>query len=374
MRRFKVLNIMYICMVLVCMSGCRNTKDMTEMEDSIMSTTENTKEEQYEIALVADLGTIDDRSFNRAAWEGIKQYTEKKDVSYQYYQPQEGTVDAYVEAIDLAIEGGAKLVVCPGYLFETPVFISQDKYPEVNFVLIDGKPHNAAYNESRIEKNVLSILFEEEQAGFLAGYAAVKDGYTKLGFMGGLAVPAVIRYGYGFVQGCDYAAEELGIETEVIYTYTGSFSASPETEALAASWYEQGIEVIFACGGAVGNSVMAAAENGKNAKVIGVDVDQSGASETVISSAMKMITWVVYSAIEDYYADSFKGGRTLRYTAKNSGIGLPMETSKFNKFTLIEYKAIYEKLVSDQIQIENEVDDSTTADLMLKATKVKYIR
>ena len=166
----------------------------------------------YELALVTDLGPIDDKSFNQGAWEGLTKYAKEKNISYKYYQPQEGTTDSYLETIGLAIEGGAKLVVCPGYLFEEPVYLAQDQYPDVSFILLDGEPHSGDYAEYRTNDNVMPILFKEDEAGFLAGYASVKDGYTKLGFMGGMAVPAVIRFGYGFIEGAEAAAEELGID------------------------------------------------------------------------------------------------------------------------------------------------------------------
>ena len=96
--------------------------------------------EGYELALVTDLGTIDDKSFNQGAWEGLKKYAEENSISYKYYQPQEGTTDSYLETIGLAIEGGAKLVVCPGFLFEEPIYLAQDKYPDVHFILRTGSP------------------------------------------------------------------------------------------------------------------------------------------------------------------------------------------------------------------------------------------
>ena len=284
--------------------------------------------EGYELALVTDLGTIDDKSFNQGAWEGLKKYAEENSIAYKYYQPQEGTTDSYLETIGLAIEGGAKLVVCPGFLFEEPIYLAQDKYPDVHFILLDGEPHDADYNY-KTNDNVMPILFQEDQAGFLAGYAVVKDGYTKLGFMGGMAVPAVIRFGYGFVQGAEFAAEEDGITgLEIMYNYTGAFSATPEAQSMAASWYQNGTEVIFGCGGAVGNSVMAAAQE-KNAKVIGVDVDQSAESETVITSAMKLLSNSVYDGVKDFYDGRFPGGKTSVFTVANNGVGLPMDTSKF---------------------------------------------
>ncbi len=329
----------------------------------------------YELALVTDLGTIDDKSFNQGAWEGMKKYAEENKISYKYYQPQEGTTDSYLETIGLAIEGGAKLVVCPGFLFEEPVFLAQEQYKDVHFILLDGEPHNADYSEFKTEANVMPILFQEDEPGFLAGYAAVKDGYTKLGFLGGMAVPAVIRYGYGFAEGADFAAKEMGIDgVEIMYNYTGAFAATPEAQSMAASWYQNGTEVIFGCGGAVGNSVMAAAEE-KSTKVIGVDVDQSYESNTVITSAMKELSVSVYDGVKAFYDNAFPGGKTSIFSAKNNGIGLPMETSKFTKFTQADYDAIFTQLKDGKIELVQPSQDNNnpTVDLKLEKTKINFV-
>ena len=329
----------------------------------------------YELALVTDLGTIDDKSFNQGAWEGMKKYAEENGISYKYYQPQEGTTDSYLETIGLAIEGGAKLVVCPGFLFEEPVYLAQDQYKDVHFILLDGEPHSGDYSEYRTEANVMPILFQEDEPGFLAGYAAVKDGYTKLGFLGGMAVPAVIRYGYGFAEGADYAAKEMGVDgIEIMYNYTGAFAATPEAQSMAASWYQNGTEVIFGCGGAVGNSVMAAAEE-KSAKVIGVDVDQSYESDTVVTSAMKQLSVSVYDGVRDFYAGSFPGGKTSIFSAKNDGIGLPMETSKFTKFTQADYDAVYAQLKDGKITLVQPSEDNNdpTKDLKLEKATINFV-
>lgn len=329
----------------------------------------------YELALVTDLGTIDDKSFNQGAWEGLERYADENGITYKYYQPQEGTTDSYLETIGLAIEGGAKLVVCPGFLFEEPIFMAQDLYPDVRFILLDGVPHNGDSANPTIKDNVMPILFQEDEAGFLAGYAAVKDGYTKLGFLGGMAVPAVIRYGYGFAEGAEAAAAEMGIDgVEVMYHYTGAFEATPEAQSMAASWYQNGTEVIFGCGGAVGNSVMAAAQE-KNGKVIGVDVDQSFESEAVITSAMKLLSNSVYDGIKDFYAGTFPGGETSVFRAANDGIGLPMDTSKFNTFTQADYDAVYKKLVDGEVTLTASSADNNNPniDLKLEKTRINFV-
>ena len=290
----------------------------------------------YELALITDLGTIDDKSFNQGSWEGLVQYAEEHNVSYRYYQPADQGDDAYLNAIDLAVQGGAKVIVTPGFLFATPIYIAQDRYPDVKFVLLDSDPNDGDWSAGspnvRVGDNTVSVHYAEEQAGFLAGYAAVKDGYRKLGFMGGMAVPAVIRFGHGYVQGAEYAAQELGLADGSIplnYYYTGTFGPSPDIQTRAAAWYNDGIEAIFSCGGGICFSIFPAAENtGK--KVIGVDGDQSAESETVITSAMKLLSKSVYDCLDAFYKDEFPGGQTLTFSADNLGVGLPMDTSRFN--------------------------------------------
>ncbi|MCL2549201.1 MAG: BMP family ABC transporter substrate-binding protein [Symbiobacteriaceae bacterium] len=333
-------------------------------------------QETYELALITDIGTIDDKSFNQGSWEGLLQYAEEHGKTFKYYQPPEQSDDAYLSTIELAVKGGAKIIVTPGFLFEVPIYHAQDLYPDVHFILVDGTPHNDSYSDFKINDKVVGLLYAEEEAGFLAGYAAVMDGNRNLGFMGGMAVPAVIRFGYGYVQGAEYAAQELGLGVDSIqinYHYTGGFNASPEIQAMAAAWYNNGFDVIFGCGGAVGNSVMRAAEAvGK--KVIGVDVDQSIESPTVITSAMKGLSASVYAAIKGYYEGNFPGGRGQVFAAANDGVGLPMATSKFETFSQADYDAIFAKLVAGTIEILGDGDAEEVTDLPLSAVSVSYFK
>jgi basic membrane protein A len=335
--------------------------------------TETPEPTTYEIAMITDVGTIDDKSFNQGTWEGVVAYAEENGVSHKYYKPTEQSTDAYLAAIQLAVEGGAKVVVTPGFLFEEPIYLAQELYPEVNFILIDGTPHNADYSDFRTDPNTVGIFFAEEQSGYLAGYAAVKDGYTKLGFMGGMAVPAVVRFGYGFVQGAEDAAKELGLTSvDVKYHYTGGFDATPEVQTLATSWYAEGTEVIFACGGAVGFSVMSAAE-ASDGKVIGVDVDQSAESETVITSATKGLAAAVQEVLAEYYAGSFPGGETLTLGADMDGVALPMESSKFTTFSQADYDALYAKLVAGEIALKKDTDAENASLLGTTIVKVTVV-
>lgn len=330
----------------------------------------------YELALITDVGTIDDRSFNQGAWEGLKKYAEEKKIAHKYYQPAEKSTDAYINAIDLAVAGKAKVIVTPGFLFEPAVYKAQDTHPDVKFILLDGAPQDGTYTDFRIESNVYSVFYAEEQAGFLAGYAIVKEGYTNLGVMAGMAVPAVIRFGYGFVQGAEYAAQELGLASGTIkmnYTYVGNFNPTPENQTLATSWYQSGVQVIFAPAGGAGNSAMAAAEQ-NNGLVIGVDVDQSAESPTVITSAVKMLGGSVYDAIDAYYNNNFPGGQSVVLDAKVNGVGLPMETSRFKNFTKDNYDAIYQQLVAGNIKLLKDTDADSVNKLPLNIVKVNFIQ
>lgn len=315
----------------------------------------------YDIALIIDKGNIDDKSFNQGAWEGVQKYAEENKITHKYYKPEEASDAGYLAAIDLAVSGGAKIVVTPGYLFEVAVYEAQTKYPDVKFILLDGAPHTADYATYETKTNVASVMYAEEESGYLAGYAAVKDGFTKLGFMGGMAVPAVQAFGYGYLQGINAAAEELGLDSvDVTYHYTGDFAENDTNKATAKTMYQEGTEVIFACGGSVGKSVMAAASEAA-AKVIGVDVDQRYDSDTVITSATKGLGNSVVTVLTSIYDGTFEstyGGKTTYFTAANNGVGLPTEVldgssdnafDRFAKFTKEDYDKVYATLVDGSV-------------------------
>ena len=352
------LKLIILSIMLIISLSCKDTK----------------KNSGYELALITDIGTIDDKSFTQGSWEGLKKYAEEKGITYKYYKPAGKDTDSKIDSIYLAISSGAKLIVTPGYLFEPAIYKVQDIHPEINFVLLDGTPQDGTYTDFRIEKNVYAVLYAEEEAGFLAGYGVVKEGYTNLGVMGGMAEPSVIRFGYGFVQGADYAAKELGVKNiKIDYTYIGGYEPTPEVQTKASSWFIKGVQVIFAPAGGAGNSVMSAAEQNKG-YVVGVDVDQSVESPTVITSAMKMIGESVYNAIDEFYKGNFPGGKIAVLDAKVHGIGLPMETSKFKNFTKEDYDNIYKKLVDGSIEILKDTDAKDVSQLPLDNVKVNFIQ
>lgn len=335
----------------------------------------------YEIALVTDKGNIDDKSFNQGAWEGVVAYAEANKITHQYYKPEEASDAGYLAAIQLAVDGGAKVVVCPGYLFEAAVYSAQTQFTDVKFILLDGEPHTPDYATYKTEANVACVMYAEEEAGFLAGYAAVKDGMTTLGFEGGMAVPAVVAFGYGYLQGIEAAATEMGLadgSVKVFYHYTGDFAETDANKATAKAMIQSGAQVIFGCGGSVGKSVFAAAAEG-NIKSIGVDVNQKADSDTVITSAMKGLGASVQAVLEAIYADKFDtyGGKTTYFSAANNGVGLPDDYERFTTFTKADYDAIYAKLVDGSIDPVRsfEIADAAavTADELAKELGLKKV-
>lgn len=302
--------------------------------------------EDHRMYLITDKGTIDDKSFNQGSFEGMKKYADEIKVTANYLRPEDETTEDYLASIEEAIAKGAEVVVTPGFLFEQAVYIAQERYPEVKFILIDGTPKHPDTGEELIAENTVAIMYREEQSGFLAGYAAVKEGFETLGFMGGMAVPAVVNFGYGYIAGADYAAKELGKEVTVRYTYLGDFLANPRFQTQAVSWYNDGVDVIFHAAGGAGGSVMSAAEE-VDAKVIGVDVNQNDESDTVITSAMKNLQGSVYNAVKAAIEGGFEGGKLLTLGVEADGVQLPNDFSKFETFTEADYNAIYETLQND---------------------------
>ena len=326
---------------------------------------------KYQVAFVTDVGQLKDQSFNQGTYDGVKLYASANGKSYKYYQPANGdqaTDDDRIDAMKLACENGAEVVVAAGFMQEAALKAAAEAYPNVNFVFIDGYPIGF--------DNVAGIAFQEEQAGYLAGYAAVMDGYTKLGFSGGGGGtnPACCRYGYGFVQGAEAAAAKKGVKVEVNYSwlYGSSFQASSELQTMAAGWYANGTEAIFACGGSMFASISAAAA-AEDCKVIGVDVDQSFQSPTVITSAMKGLADATAWAIAKHYDGAWAeiGGTATSLGAANNAVGLPTATWSLTGWTVEEYEALFADIVAGNVAISSDVVEfpESTANVTVNVVK-----
>ena len=352
----KILALLLALVMVLSLAACGSSgSSKAEGADAIPDEM-TSKDGKYEIAFITDVGQLKDKSFNQGTYDGVKSYAAAAGKTYKYYQPANGneaTDDDRYDAMKLAATNGAKVIVCAGFMQGAALEKAAKEFPDVKFVFIDGWAMGLP--------NLAGIAFQEEQCGYLAGYAAVMEGYTKLGFSGGGGGtnPACDRYGYGFVQGADAAAKAKGVNVEMNYSwlYGSNFSASSELQTMAAGWYQNGTEVIFACGGSMFQSIAAAA-SAEDGKVIGVDVDQSFDSPTVITSAMKGIGEGAAQALkaaeseESWAAFNGDGTNTVILGAKDNAVGLPTATWSLKGWTTEQYEAMLADIVSGKVVVD----------------------
>ena len=370
----KFLAFVMAASMALSLAACGGSSASTATSTTTEATSEaasaaSTSGSKTDVAFVTDVGNIDDQSFNQYTWQGVQDFCSANNLSANYYRPTEDSDAARLEQMDNAVNDGAKSIVVAGYLFGSAIAEAQEKYPDVQFLALDVS--TADLGDKTPTANTALITYKEEQAGYLAGYAAVYDGYKELGFLGGMAVPAVIRYGYGFVQGADAAAKEIGAtDVNIKYWYSGGFAATDEVKNKMDGWYSEGTEVVFACGGPVCVSCAAAAQ-ANGGKMIGVDVDQSGQFDTVVTSATKGLAESVNEALTDAMNNGWKfsetySGKETKLGAAENCVGLPMSTSKFTKFTQEQYDSMYASIVDGTLAI----DDSYDADVKPAVTTI----
>ena len=327
----------------------------------------------YKIAMITDSGDITDMSFNQTTYEASKAFAESKGVDFQYYKPTEDSDEARVAAFNNAVADGYNVVVVPGYLFAGMIASVAEANPNVTIIALDVSQGDfEGAGMTTLPSNVCSFTYQEELAGYMAGSAVVKEGYKKLGFLGGMAVPAVIRYGYGFVQGANAAAEELGntADVEVNYVYGGQFFGDEAITATMDTWYQGGTEIVFACGGGIFTSACEAAVK-VDGKVIGVDVDQSGTIGSqygveglCVTSAMKGLAATVDSTLTDLF-----DGNWSKHSGKVENLGivsgddpslnyvqLPTDTWTMKNFTIDDYKALVSDMNSGKIKVDSAIE------------------
>ena len=323
-------------------------------------------EAKIKVGMMTDSGTIDDKSFNQGTWEGIKRYeSENGTIEAQYIKPGGEATQDYLEAADNLLAKGNELIIAPGFKFEEAIGKLQAENPETKFVILDGEP------EGGVAENSVGIYFAEQEAGFLAGIAAALETKTgKVGFIGGMVIPAVQKFGYGFVTGVAYANANLGTNVEVAdYLYNGTFYDVQGGQAQAGGMYDKGIDIIFVAAGGVGNGVIAEgkvrAEAGDDVYVIGVDVDQyedgiiSDGSSVILTSAIKRIDNAAYDKIDELVNGTFTGGQVITMDAKNDGVGLPAENPNLSEATQQAADEAFELIKNGTIVVPTELDEVT---------------
>ncbi|HBK25988.1 MAG TPA: BMP family ABC transporter substrate-binding protein [Clostridiales bacterium] len=379
--------------LVACGSGNTAETKATEAKPAETKATEAPATEaqaaapDYKVAMVTDYGDITDQSFNQTTWEAVVAFGKDNNVETKYYKPTSNDTAGRVASVELAIAEGYNVIVMPGYAFGGTIVEVAPNYPDVKFVALDvakgdlleaavaNKGESYDYNpdnwnlEDYVDmSNVYCAIYQEELPGYMAGYAAVKLGYTKLGFLGGMAVPAVIRYGYGYVQGADAAAKELGITVDMKYAYGNQFSGDADITAVMDTWYADGTEIVFACGGGIYTSAAEAAKK-VGGKIIGVDVDQKAIIDgnygegMTVTSAMKGL----YPTTVDTLTDIVINGKWSDYAGKIETLGLVSgddptanyvqlsETTQFGDgFTKDDYAALVKGMFDGTITVSND--------------------
>ena len=359
---------------------------------------------EYKVAMITDYGDITDQSFNQTTYEACKAFAEDNDIEFNYFKPVGDNTADRVAMIEKAADEGYNVIVMPGYAFGGAIVEAAPEFPDVKFIALDvaagdlletavakaGESYDYTPENWDLSKyvdmsNVYCAVYQEELCGYMAGYAAVKLGYKNLGFLGGMAVPAVVRYGYGFVQGVDAAAAEMKLtDVKVNYIYGGQFFGDADITAVMDTWYNGGTEVVFACGGGIYTSAVDAAKKVNGAKVIGVDVDQAGViakyaagegadqatidgfKALTVTSAMKGL----YPATFDTLTDVIVKGNWDNYKGKIQNLGLvsgddptlnyvqiPMESTQWKDgaFTQDNYKAMVKEMFDGTLTVSNDI-------------------
>ena len=322
----------------------------------------------YAVAMITDYGDITDQSFNQTTYEACKAYCDTNGIQFNYYKPAGDSTAERVAMVEKAVDEGYTVIVMPGYAFGETITQVADEYSDITFIALDvGEGDLGGYT---LPGNVYCAVYQEELCGYMAGYAAVKLGYTHLGFLGGMAVPAVVRYGYGFVQGADAAAAETGAAVTVEYAYGNQFYGDADITAYMDNWYQTlGVEVVFACGGGIYSSAAEAAAK-VDGKVIGVDVDQAGIIDggygegMTVTSAMKGLAPTVEHMLTEVAAGNFSnyGGKieTLGLVSGDDPeanyVQIPMESTQWSdSFTQDDYKALVKDMFDGKITVSNDI-------------------
>jgi len=317
------------------------------------------------VAMITDYGDITDQSFNQTTYEACKEYAEANGIDFKYYKPGSDSDEDRISAIEDAIDENFNVIIMPGYAFGAAIRETAPQYDDITFVALDVSDFDLGVQDGFVlPSNLYSAVYQEELCGYMAGYAAVKLGYTKLGFLGGMAVPAVVRYGYGFVQGADAAAAETGADVTLNYAYGNQFYGDADITAAMDTWYGAGTEVVFACGGGIFTSVAEAAAK-VGGKVIGVDVDQAPTIDSLygegmtVTSAMKGLGATVKSVLNSIVDGSFEGGKVenlglVSEKSEENYVQLPASTQFGDGFTADDYAALVADMFAGKITVSND--------------------
>ena len=336
-------------------------------------------DDDVSVAMITDYGDITDQSFNQTTYEACKAFCDEKGLDFQYYKPASDSDEDRSSSIEKAIDDGYTVIVMPGYAFGKAIQNTVPEYDDITFIALDVGEGDIGDLAANVPANLYCAVYQEELCGYMAGYAAVKLGYTKLGYLGGMAVPAVVRYGYGFVQGADAAAAELNLtDVEIKYAYGNQFYGDSDITAYMDTWYAAGTEVVFACGGGIFTSAGEAAAK-VGGKVIGVDVDQAGTIDGLygegmtVTSAMKGLAATVNAELSAILDGSFEGGKVdnlglVSDVPAENFVQIASSTQFSDSFTEDDYAALVAAMNAGDVTVSNDI----TAEPAVAVVTVDY--
>ena len=351
MKQFLAL-LLTVLMTLSLLTGCGNAVPRQDASASADAS-------DYKIAFITGMGDIHDHSFNEDCYLGVQQFCEQSGAFCKYFMPAGWSNEELLDTIQQAVNEEFDVIVMAGVLFAEPCLEAAKTNPGTLFLALAVTPSDMG--AAIIPSNVALLTHKEEQAGFLAGYAAVAEGYRELGFLGGMDVSAVVRFGHGYLQGANKAAADLGISgVHVKYWYSGTFIANDDITAKMDTWYQEGTEIIFACGGAIYESALEAADR-NDGKLIGVDMDMSDISPRFITSAVKSLSTSVVLALNAAAANNMHWPNNYAGACQSLGVvencvGLAMENSRFENFTPEMYRLLYKALMHDSYNVDSNSD------------------
>lgn len=334
------------------LGACGTDKDK---KDSTSSNGGN--ESDFSVAMVTDVGGVDDKSFNQSAWEGIKKFGEDNgltegDGGYAYLQSK-GEAD-YTTNLNALVRRDFNLVFGVGFMMEDAIGTIASQQTDKEFAIIDGVVD---------EPNVASILFKEQEGAFLAGVAAaLMTTSDKIGFVGGVDIPVINRFEAGFVEGV--AAVNPNIKVDV--KYTGAFDKAELGKAEAARMYSSGVDIIFHAAGGTGNGVFSEAKERKQADknanvwVIGVDSDQYdegqvGDQNVTLTSMLKRVDVAVQDISKLAKEGKFPGGETKVYGLHDDGVKLADSRGAIPEDVLKQIDEYAKKIADGEIVVSESL-------------------
>lgn len=360
----KFISLLLVVLLLFSLAACGETTNQ--------STKDSATSVNMKVAMITDYADINDQSFNQATYEGCKAFCDEAGCLLKYYKPSTNSDEDRIAMIDSAIEDGFNVIVCPGYGFVPALKKTVSTYPDIKFIALDVGT-DALGEDYKIPDNLYCAIYQQELSGYMAGYAAVRLGYKKFGFLGGLAVPGVVSYGYGYIQGIDAAAKEYDIDDiSVKFAYANQFFGDSDITDVMNTWYDDGTEVVFACGSTIYTSVCESAATVKG-KVIGVDVDQKQVIDgqygegMTLTSAMKGLAASVKSELNNIKDGKFQGGiieslGIISEEPDKNYVLIPMESTQFGDgFTQDDYKALVADIYNGKIKVDNSIDAKVTS-------------